>query len=193
VHDDFNETVQPHSLPLDSGRFGAGLEGVGQATLATVLTVVVQCHEDTSSALSSGTFTTEALDLAIRVDPVVFQDRHLDLLALVLDLFGSVVSLLLSLLSTTTKTQNQMEGGLLLDVVIGKSTAVLELLASKDQTLLVRGNALFILDLGFDIVNSIGGFDLESDSFTREGLYENLHLVCARTLLSVQRSQRWSL
>ena len=33
---------------------------------------------------------------------------------------------------TTTKTKNQMEGGLLLDVVVGEGAAVLELLTSED-------------------------------------------------------------
>ena len=33
--------------------------------------------------------------------------------------------------------------------------AVLELLASEDQALLVRGNALLILDLGLDIVDGV--------------------------------------
>ena len=32
------------------------------------------------------------------------------------------------------------------------------------------------LDLGFDIVDGVGGFDLEGDGFAREGLDENLHL-----------------
>ena len=39
-----------------------------------------------------------------------------------------------------------MKGGLLLDVVIGESPAVLQLLASKDQPLLVWGNSLLVLD-----------------------------------------------
>jgi hypothetical protein len=41
---------------------------------------------------------------------------------------------------------------LLLDVVVGQGAAVLELLACEDQALLVWGNALLVLDLGFDIV-----------------------------------------
>jgi hypothetical protein len=45
-----------------------------------------------------------------------------------------------------------VESGLLLDVVVGKGAAVLELLAGEDQALLVRGNALLVLDLGLDIV-----------------------------------------
>ena len=53
---------------------------------------------------------------------------------------------------TTTETEDQVESGLLLDVVVGEGTAVLELLAGEDQALLVRGNALLVLDLGLDIV-----------------------------------------
>jgi len=41
---------------------------------------------------------------------------------------------------TTTETEDQVEGRLLLDVVVRKSAAVLELLAGEDQTLLVWGN-----------------------------------------------------
>ena len=38
-----------------------------------------------------------------------------------------------------------MQGALLLDVVIRKGTAILELLASEDKTLLIRGNTFLIL------------------------------------------------
>ncbi|KAF2628978.1 hypothetical protein BU25DRAFT_315948, partial [Macroventuria anomochaeta] len=51
-----------------------------------------------------------------------------------------------------TETEDQVESRLLLDVVVGEGATVLELLASEDQTLLVRGNALLVLDLGLDIV-----------------------------------------
>lgn len=50
------------------------------------------------------------------------------------------VSLLLALLSTTTKTKDQVESGFLLDVVVAEGAAILKLLASEDQTLLVGGN-----------------------------------------------------
>jgi hypothetical protein len=40
-----------------------------------------------------------------------------------------------------------VEGRLLLDVVVRKGAAVLELLAGEDETLLVRGDALLVLDL----------------------------------------------
>ena len=38
-----------------------------------------------------------------------------------------------------------MEGGLLLNVVVGKGTAVFELLAGKDQALLVGRDAFLVL------------------------------------------------
>lgn len=56
-----------------------------------------------------------------------------------------------------------MKGRLLLDVVIRKSAAVLQLLASEDETLLIWGDAFFILDLGLYVVDSIAGLDLERD------------------------------
>ena len=48
-------------------------------------------YEDTSTALCVRALTTETLDLTVRVDLVVLQDGHLDLLALVLDLLGGLL------------------------------------------------------------------------------------------------------
>jgi hypothetical protein len=42
-----------------------------------------------------------------------------------------------------------MERRFLLDVVIGKRTAVFELFSSENQTLLVRRNAFLVLDFIF--------------------------------------------
>ena len=68
-----------------------------------------------------------------------------------------------------------MEGGLLLDVVIRKSAAVLELLASEDESLLIGRDALLILDLGLHVVDSVGWLDLKGDGLASQSLYENLH------------------
>jgi len=51
-------------------------------------------------------------------------------------------------LHTTSKSEDEMESGLLLDVVIRKGSAVFELLTSEDESLLVWGNTLLILNLG---------------------------------------------
>jgi len=132
------------------------VEDVGEVALAAVLTIVHSSHEDTSTALVSGALSPQTLNLSVTVDLVVLKHGQFGLLALVLDLLGGGVDLLLSLLATTTQTQHQVEGALLLDVVVGKSATVLELLAGEDQTLLVRGDALLVLDLGLDIVDGVG-------------------------------------
>ena len=49
--------------------------------------------------------------------------------------------------TATAETQHQVEGRLLLDVVVRKSAAILELLAGEDQTLLIGGDTLLVLDL----------------------------------------------
>ena len=41
-------------------------------------------------------------------------------------------------LISTTKTEDQVEGGLLLNVIIRKSTTIFQLFTGKDQTLLIR-------------------------------------------------------
>merc|ERR1719188_2333779 len=68
-----------------------------------------------------------------------------------------------------------MESGLLLDVVVRKSAAVLELLAGEDQTLLIGRDALLILNLGLNVVDGVGWLDLEGDGLAGEGLHEDLH------------------
>ena len=44
--------------------------------------------------------------------------------------------------------------------------------AGEDETLLVGWDALFVLDLGFDVVDRVGGLDLERDGFAGQGLDE---------------------
>ena len=78
--------------------------------------------------------------------------------------------------STTTETKNEMEGRLLLDVVIAEGSAILELLTGKDESLLIRGNSLLILNLGLYVIDSIGGLDIKGDGLTSEGLNEDLHV-----------------
>ena len=65
----------------------------------------------------------------------------------------------------------------LLDVVIRKGAAVLELFTSEDQTLLIWWNALLVLDLGLDVLNGVGGLDLKGDGLARKGLDKDLHLL----------------
>ena len=124
-----------------------------------------------------GTLAAKTLDATVRADLVVLEDGQLGLLPLVLDLLGGGVDLLLALLGTTTQAEDEVEGALLLDVVVAEGAAILELLAGEDQALLVRGDSLLVLDLGLDIVDGVGRLHLKGDSLTREGLDEDLHLA----------------
>ena len=65
----------------------------------------------------------------------------------------------------------------LLNVVIREGAAILKLLASKYQTLLVRWDALLVLNFRLDIVDGVRRFNFEGDCFARKGLDENLHFL----------------
>merc|ERR1711908_168562 len=78
--------------------------------------------------------------------------------------------------TSATETEHQVEGRLLLDVVVLESAAILELLAGEDQALLVRGDSLLVLDLGLDGLNSVRALDLEGDGLPRQCIDEDLHL-----------------
>ena len=54
--------------------------------------------------------------------------------------------------------------------------AILKLLASKNQPLLIGRNTLLILDLGLHILDGVGRLDLKGDGLACQGLDEDLHL-----------------
>jgi len=58
-------------------------------------------------------------------------------------------------LLSATKTQHQVQRRLFLNVVVGERSAVLELFASEDKTLLVRRDTLLILDLRLYVVDGV--------------------------------------
>ena len=72
--------------------------------------------------------------------------------------------------SAARESQHQVERRLLLDVVVRESAAVLELLASEDQALLVRRDALLVLDLGLDIFDGVRALYFQGDSLACQGL-----------------------
>ncbi|KFP50092.1 hypothetical protein N323_10600, partial [Cathartes aura] len=78
-------------------------------------------------------------------------------------------------LHATPQAQHKMQGGFLLDVVVGQGAPIFQLLAGKDQPLLIRGNAFLVLDLGFHILNGVTGLDLKGDGLASQGLHKDLH------------------
>merc|ERR1711987_31515 len=122
---------------------------------------------------------SEDQPLLIRGDTFLVLDLSLDVLNAVrgLDLGGDGLpsQSLDEDLHTSPQPKNEVKGRLLLDVVVGKSSSVLQLLAGEDQPLLIWGNAFLVLDLGLDVLNAIGGLDLEGDGLPSQSLDENLH------------------
>ena len=56
-----------------------------------------------------------------------------------------------------------------------RSTHILKLLARKDEALLVRRDALLVLDLLLHVLDRVGRLDVERDRLARQGLDEDLH------------------
>ncbi len=65
-----------------------------------------------------------------------------------------------------------MQGRLLLDVVVRQRTAVLKLLAGKDQTLLVGRDAFLVLNLLLDILDGVRRLDFQRDGLAYRYQYQ---------------------
>ena len=80
-------------------------------------------------------------------------------------------------LHTSTKSQDQVKSGFLLDVVVAEGSAVLKLLSSEDESLLIRRDTFLVLDLGLHVLDGVAWLDLKSDGLSGQSLDENLHGV----------------
>jgi len=70
-----------------------------------------------------------------------------------------------------------MECRLLLNIVVSKCLSVLELLARKDQALLIRRDALLVLNLLLHILNAVARLNIQRDRLASKSLDENLHFI----------------
>ena len=68
-----------------------------------------------------------------------------------------------------------MESGLLLDVVVGKGSSILELLTGEDKSLLIWRDTFLVLDLGLDVLNGVRWLNIEGDGLSSQSLDEDLH------------------
>ena len=59
-----------------------------------------------------------------------------------------------------------MKGRLFLDIIVRKGTAIFELFTGENQTLLIWGDALLLLDFALHIVDGVRGLNLQSDGFS---------------------------
>jgi len=68
-----------------------------------------------------------------------------------------------------------MQCGFFLNIVVRESATIFQLLASKNETLLVWGNALLVLDLSLDVLNGVRRLNLKSDGLASQGFDKDLH------------------
>ena len=73
-----------------------------------------------------------------------------------------------------------MEGGVLLDVVVGQGTADLELLSTIVESYLIRGNSLLVLDFSFHVVDCFVRQNIKGEGLACESLNEDLHRSAAQ-------------
>src|SRR5271170_526360 len=116
-------------------------------TLSTVLSVLVESHENSSPTTFSRTLPLKTLNLAIRINRIIFQRSHLLprvpsvprptkregglLLMFVFDFLGSSILLLLSLFGTTFKTEYQLNGRFLGNIVVYQSVVISIMIADS--------------------------------------------------------------
>jgi len=131
------------------------------STLSTVVPVVVLRHEATDSG--NRRVLPQPDNLSTILNSVIFEGLERNGLVDTLRLLGLGVDLFLPLLSSSTETEYQVKGRLLLDIVIRESASILKLLPSKDETLLIGRDSFLVLDLGLDIVNCIRGLNIKRD------------------------------
>jgi len=78
-------------------------------------------------------------------------------------------------LHASSETEHKMQSGFFLNIVVRQGPAIFQLLSSKDETLLIWGNAFLILDFGLNVFNGVRWFDLKGNSFSSQGLDKDLH------------------
>ena len=71
-----------------------------------------------------------------------------------------------------------MQSALFIYIIVGQTSAILQLLTGKDEPLLFWWDPFFVLNLRFDSFNGIARFDVQCDRFSSEGFDKNLH-VCS--------------
>jgi len=68
--------------------------------------------------------------------------------------------------TSSSESEHQVQSRLFLDIVVLEGATILELLACKDEALLVWRDALLVLDLGLDGVDGVSALDLKGDGLS---------------------------
>ena len=81
-------------------------------------------------------------------------------------------------LHTTTEAKDEVESGLLLNVVVLEGAAIFKLLTCEDQTLLIWRNTFLVLDLLLHRLNGVSVLNFKCDSLASECFNKDLHVDC---------------
>ena len=73
------------------------------------------------------------------------------------------------------ETVHEMEGRFIPNVIVWKGAVIFQRLDGEDQTLLVWGEACFVLDFSLDVLDGVGRLNFQSNGFAGEGFDEDLH------------------
>ena len=82
-----------------------------------------------------------------------------------------------------------MECTLLLNIIVTQGSPILQLFSRENETLLVWGDPLLVLDLRLDVVDGIARLHFECDCFSSECFDEDLHGVLQCIYFSKQVSE----
>ena len=89
----------------------------------------------------------------------------------------------------TSEAQNQMNSGLLLDVVVRCRAIILELLPREDQALLVWRDPGGFLNPPLHGINAVAGVHLQVDVLALKRLHNNVHFISGNFLGSSVRAE----
>merc|ERR1719461_808902 len=78
-------------------------------------------------------------------------------------------------LLSATEAEDEMEGRLLLDVVIGEGTTILKLFSGEDESLLIGRDSLLVLNLGLYVGNGVRRLHIQGDRLAGQRLHKDLH------------------
>ena len=90
------------------------------------------------------------------------------------------------LFSASPESEDEVNSGFLLDVVVSHGAGAIKLLAREDETLLVGGDALSSVDLSLHTLDGVGGLDVNSNGLASQRLNEHLHGTTAQAEHEVQ-------
>ena len=87
-------------------------------------------------------------------------------------------------------SQRQMEGRFLSDVIVRQRAAILQLLARKNEPLLVGRGAFLVLNFLLHSFNAVGGFHLQRDGLAGRRFDKKLHGARAHAQGKAQHQRR---